>query len=49
MIELKVKPNELREYVKSIPKIKDQLFDLLRLDMKQVATDTVNGLMEGRI
>ena len=46
MIELKVKPNELREYVKSIPKIKDQLFDLLRLDMKQVATDTVNGLME---
>lgn len=46
MLELKFNPSELRDYVKSIPKIKDQLFDLVRLDMKEVATDFINGLME---
>lgn len=46
MLELKFTPNELREYVKSIPKIKDQIFDLVRMDVKEVATDFINGLME---
>jgi putative transposase len=46
MLELKFNPSELKDYVKSIPKIKDQIFDLVRLDIKQVATDFVNGLME---
>lgn len=46
MLELKFNPNELKEYVKSMPKIKDQLFDLVRMDVKEVATDFVNGLME---
>ena len=46
MLELKINPNELKEYVKSLPNIKDQIFDLMRMDMKQVATDFVNGLME---
>ncbi len=46
MLELKFNPNDLKEYVKSLPNIKDQLFDLLRMDVKQVATDFVNGLME---
>jgi transposase-like protein len=36
---------ELRDYVKSIPKIKDQFFDLLRMDVKEVATDFINGVM----
>ena len=42
MLELKVNPNELKEYVKSLPNIKDQLFDLMRMDVKQVAADFVN-------
>lgn len=46
MLELKINPSELKDYVKSIPKIKDQLFDLLRMDVKEVATDFVNGLMQ---
>ena len=46
MLELKFNPNELRDYVKSIPKIKDQLFDLVRMDVREVATDFINGLME---
>ena len=46
MLELKVNPNELKEYVKSLPNIKNQLFDLMRMDVKQVATDFINGLME---
>jgi transposase-like protein len=46
MLELKFNPSGLRDYVKSMPKIKDQLFDLVRLDVKEVATDFVNGLME---
>lgn len=45
MLELKFNPNELKDYVKSIPKIKDQLFDLVRMDVKEAATDFVNGLM----
>lgn len=46
MLELKVSAPELKEYAKSIPKIKDQLFDLMRLDVKQVASDFLDGLMQ---
>ncbi len=46
MLELKISIPELKDYVKSIPKIKDNFFDILRLDMKQVATDFINGLMQ---
>lgn len=46
MLELKFNPNELKDYVKSMSKIKDQFFDLLRMDVKEVATDFVNGLMQ---
>lgn len=46
MLELKFNPNELKDYVRSIAKIKDQLFDLVRMDVKEVASDFVNGLME---
>lgn len=46
MLELKFNPNELKEYVKSLPNIKDQIFDIIRMDVKEVATDFVNGLME---
>ena len=45
MLELKFNAPELRDYVKSIPKIKDQFFDLLRMDVKEVATDFINGVM----
>jgi len=46
MLELKISIPELKDYVKSIPKIKDNFFDLLRLDMKQVTTEFINGLMQ---
>ena len=46
MLELKFNPNELKDYVKSLPKIKDQIFDVMRMDVKQMASDFVNGLME---
>ena len=45
MLELKFNAPELRDYVKSLPKIKDQFFDLLRMDVKEVATDFINGVM----
>ena len=46
MLELKISAPEFREYAKNIPKIKDQLFDLVRMDVKKVATDFINGLMD---
>lgn len=45
MLELKVSAPELRDYVKSLPKIKDQIFDLVRLDVKKIAGDFLSGLM----
>lgn len=45
MLELKFPPSELKEYVKSLPNIKDQFFDLIRMDVKQVATDFVNQMI----
>lgn len=46
MLELKINPNELKEYVKTIPNIKDQFFDLVRMDVKEAATEFVNGIMD---
>ena len=46
MLELKINAPEIREYAKSIPKIKDQIFDLMMMDVKEVATDFVNGIMD---
>lgn len=46
MLELKINAPELRDYVKSIPKIKEQIFDLMRMDVKEVATDFINGIMD---
>lgn len=45
MLEVRFTPSELKDYVKTIPKIKDQIFDLLRMDVKEMATDFVNGLI----
>lgn len=46
MLELKFNPNELKDYVKSLPNIKDQIFDIMRMDVREVATDFINGIME---
>jgi putative transposase len=46
MIELKINPSDLKDYVNSIPKIKDHFFDFIKMDMKQAAKDFINGLME---
>lgn len=46
MLELKVKPNELREYVKSLSEINGEFFDVMRLDVKKMASDFINGLMD---
>lgn len=45
MLEVKFNPNEMKEYVNSLPKSKEQLFDLVKIDIKQMATEFVNGLM----
>ena len=45
MLELKINPNELREYAKTLPNIKEKIFDLIRMDVREVARDFVNGLM----
>lgn len=37
---------ELKDYVKSIPKIKDQLFGLVRMDIKEVASGIASRLMD---
>lgn len=46
MLELKINPSEIKDYVKTLPKIKDQFFDIMRMDLKQVATDFINGVMQ---
>ncbi len=46
MLELKFNPNELKDYVKTLPNIKDQIFDIVRMDVKEVATDFLNNLMQ---
>lgn len=45
MLELKFNPNELKEYVESLPKIKEKIFDLIRMDVKEIASGFLNGLM----
>ncbi len=46
MLELKISVPELREYVKDLGKIKENIFALMRLDMTEVATDFLNNLLQ---
>jgi hypothetical protein len=44
ILGLKINAPEIRNYVRNIPKLKDQLFDLMRVDFKAMAVDFLNGL-----
>jgi len=45
MLELKINLPEVAEFVKTIPTSKEKLFDLMRFDLKQNATEFVNSLL----
>ncbi len=45
MLELKLNLPEVAEFVKMIPNSKEKIFELMRFDLKQNATDFVNSLL----
>ena len=46
MLQLNVNLPELRDFAKALPEFKGNLFSLLRLDIKQAATEFVNDLLQ---
>lgn len=46
MLELKFNPNDLKEYLSSAGEIKDHIFDLLRGDLKGIASEFMSSLMK---
>jgi putative transposase len=46
MLQLSVNVTELKEFAKQLPDLKQGLFPLMRLDLKQTATDFLNDLLE---
>ena len=45
MLELRLNLPEVAEFVKMIPSSKEKLFELMRYDLKQNATDFVNSVL----
>ena len=45
MLELRLNLPEVAEFVKMIPNSKEKLFELMRYDLKQNATDFVNSVL----
>ncbi|NBV29041.1 IS256 family transposase [bacterium] len=46
MLQLNVNLPELRDFAKALPEFKGNLFSLVRLDIKQAATEFVNDLLQ---
>lgn len=46
MLQLAVNLSDLKAFAKQLPDLKDGLFPLMRLDLKQTATDFLNDLMD---
>lgn len=46
MLQLSVNVSELKDFAKQLPDLKEGLFSLMRLDLKQTATEFLNGLLE---
>lgn len=46
MLQLDVNVSELKEFAKRLPELKDGIFPLMNLDLKQTATQFVNDLLE---
>ena len=46
MLELKINVPELKDYAKNLLKIKDQFFDLMRLDFKEVSANFIDDLLK---
>ena len=46
MLQLDVNVSELKEFAKRLPELKEGIFPLMNLNLKQTATEFINGLME---
>lgn len=46
MLQLDVNVSELKEFAKRLPELKEGIFPLMGLNLKQSATEFINGLME---
>jgi hypothetical protein len=46
MLQLEVNLTDLKEFAKQLPSFKESLFPLLRIDLKQSATDFLNDFMD---
>lgn len=46
MLQLDVNLSDLKAFAKQLPDLKQGLFPLMRLDLKQTATQFINDLME---
>ena len=46
MLQLEVNLSDLKAFAKQLPDLKEGLFPLMRLDLKQTATDFLNDLMD---
>lgn len=45
MINVTVNTSELKSFVQNLPQLKEQIFDLMNLDLKQVSADYLGSLM----
>ena len=46
MLQLDVNLSDLQKFAKQVPELKDGIFNLLRLDMKKMASEFLNNLLE---
>jgi len=46
MLQLEVNLSDLKDFAKRLPTLKEELFPLMRLDLKKTAIEFLNGMME---
>ena len=44
MLNVELKLPELREFAKNLPKMKDEILDLMQIDVKRFATEFLDGV-----
>lgn len=45
MLNLNINLAEIKEFVKGLPELKEQIFDILQMDQKKIATEFLNSMM----
>lgn len=45
MINVTVDTSELKAFVQNLPQLKDQIFDLMRLDIREISASFLENLM----